>query len=103
MKEAMRCHPGVSYPLERIVPPGGAEFCGTHIREGTILGMNPTVIHKDTTIFGEDAAIFNPNRWLGPDEEHIKRMDRHLMTVCCRCSNKHPRKAVVCSLLTRIL
>ena len=81
MKEAMRCHPGVSYPLERIVPAGGADFCGVHVNEGTIVGINPAVIHRDPTIFGEDAIEFRPERWLGPDEERIKFMDRHLMTV----------------------
>lgn len=82
MKEAMRCCPGVSFPLERLVPEGGAEICGVHLREGTIVGMNPAVIHRDQSIFGEDAETFNPERWLGSDEAHIKNMDRHLLTVC---------------------
>ena len=81
MKEAMRCHPGVSYPLERIVPAGGITLCGVHIAEGTVLGVSAPVIHGDTSIFGEDALVFNPERWLSPDEEYVKRMDRHLMTV----------------------
>ncbi|KAH8883489.1 cytochrome P450 [Thozetella sp. PMI_491] len=80
MKEAMRCHPGVSYPLERIVPPGGAAFCGVHLNEGTIVGINPSVIHRDRSIFGEDAAEFKPERWLGTDEAYVKNMDRHLLT-----------------------
>ena len=77
----MRCHPGVSYPLERIVPKGGTELCGVHLREGTVVGINPAVIHRDQSIFGEDASEFNPERWLGLDEEARKTMDRHLMTV----------------------
>lgn len=81
MKEAMRCHPGVSYPLERFVPPGGEVICGQYLKEGTIVGVNAVVIHRDTTIFGEDALEFNPDRWLGTDEERIKNMDRHLLTV----------------------
>ena len=81
MKEAMRCHPGVSYPLERVVPAGGITICGVHVAEGTVLGVSAPVIHSDTSIFGEDALEFNPERWLSSDEEHIKRMERHLMTV----------------------
>ncbi|KAJ6442534.1 Pisatin demethylase [Purpureocillium lavendulum] len=80
MKEAMRCNPGVSFPLERTVPSGGAEICGTHLSEGTIVGVNPAVIHHDTSVFGDDAGEFNPERWLTSDEERIKHMDRHLMT-----------------------
>ncbi|KAI5456875.1 putative P450 monooxygenase [Mariannaea sp. PMI_226] len=80
MKEAMRCCPGVSFPLERIVPKGGAQLCGVHLSEGTIVGINPAVIHRDESIFGPDAESFNPERWLGSDAENIKKMDRHLMT-----------------------
>lgn len=81
MKEAMRCHPGVSYPLERIVPAGGQVICGHYFNEGTIVGMNAVVMHRDTSIFGDDALEFRPERWLDPDEERVKNMDRHLMTV----------------------
>ncbi|KAJ5363950.1 cytochrome P450 [Penicillium cataractarum] len=80
MKEAMRCHPGVSYPLERVVPEGGTVLCGTHLEAGTIVGVNPAVLHHDKSIFGDDAAVFRPERWIEADEEKIKLMDRHLMT-----------------------
>lgn len=82
MKEAMRCHPGVSYPLERIVPEGGTNLCGTHLEAGTIVGINPAVMHHNQDIFGEDADVFRPNRWIDSSEEKLKLMDRHLMTVC---------------------
>lgn len=81
MKEAMRCHPGVSFPLERVVPEGGTVLCGSHLDAGTIVGINPAVMHHDQTIFGEDAAKFRPERWIESDEKDIKNMDRHLMTV----------------------
>ena len=81
MKEAMRCHPVVSLPLERVVPEGGAVLCGTHLDAGTIVGINPVVLHHDRAIFGEDAAEFRPERWIESDEKDIKNMDRHLMIV----------------------
>lgn len=81
MKEAMRCHPIVSLPLERVVPEGGAVLCGSYLDGGTIVGINPVVLHHDKTIFGEDAADFRPERWIESDEKDIKNMDRHLMTV----------------------
>lgn len=82
MKEAMRCHPGVSFPLERVVPEGGTNLCGVHLDAGTIVGINPAVLHHDKTIFGDDAACFRPERWTESDEEHVKAMDRCNMTVC---------------------
>ncbi|KAE9376326.1 cytochrome P450 [Stipitochalara longipes BDJ] len=80
MKEAMRLHPGVSYPLERLVPEGGADLCGQKLREGTIIGINPVVVHQNREIFGGDAAQFRPERWLEASEEQVKLMDRTLLT-----------------------
>ncbi|KAJ5315081.1 cytochrome P450 [Penicillium atrosanguineum] len=80
MKEAMRCHPGVSFPLERVVPEGGTVLCGVPLSAGTIVGMNPAVVHHDKTIFGDDAEAFRPERWINSSQEQIKLMDRHLMT-----------------------
>lgn len=81
MKEAMRCHPGVSYPLERLVPEGGTELCGVKLRAATVVGINPVVVHHNTDIYGSDAAIFRPERWLEADPERLKFMDRTLLTV----------------------
>lgn len=87
MKEALRCHPGVSYPLERLVPEGGAELCGVKLRAGTVVGINPVVAHHNADVYGSDAAIFRPERWLEADAERLKFMDRTLLTVRCEsCS-----------------
>ncbi len=77
----MRCHPGVSYPLERLVPEGGTELCGKKLRAGTVVGINPVVVHQNTEIYGRDAALFRPERWMEADQEHLKVMDRTLLTV----------------------
>lgn len=84
----MRMHPGVSYPLERVVPEGGAELCGAHLPAGTIVGVKPAVIHRNQDIFGEDADQFTPERWLD-EEARVKEMDRHLLTVSIRKSVVH--------------
>ena len=74
-------HPGVQYPLERVVPAGGARLCDFDIPTGTVVGMNAAVIHRNQDIFGYDADQFRPERWLDDDEEKVKIMDRHLLTV----------------------
>ncbi|ETS84381.1 hypothetical protein PFICI_02406 [Pestalotiopsis fici W106-1] len=79
LKEAMRMHPGVQFPLERVVPSGGVKICGQFIPEGAVVGVNAAVIHRDRKIFGDDADEFRPQRWLC-DEEKAKNMDRHLLT-----------------------
>lgn len=34
VKEALRIHPAVSYPLPRIVPPGGVHLAGRYFEAG---------------------------------------------------------------------
>ena len=75
IKEAFRLHPAVGLPLERIVPPQGANICGEMIPGGTIVGVNAWVLHQRTDVFGDDAATYRPERWLEADKEHKKHMD----------------------------
>ncbi|KAJ5990155.1 cytochrome P450 [Penicillium canescens] len=79
IKEALRLHPAVAAPLERVVPPEGATVGGHYLRAGTIVGMNPWVIHRDTTIYGTDAEKFRPERWIDSSEEQLKLMGRYFM------------------------
>lgn len=62
--EAFRMHPAVSLLLERVVPPGGTTICGDFIPGGTVVGCNAWVIHQSKEVFGQDADIYRPERWL---------------------------------------
>lgn len=64
IKEAFRLHPAAGLPLERITPPHGAEICGREIKGGTIVGCSAWVIHRRPEIFGVDAEVWRPERWL---------------------------------------
>ncbi|KXH69317.1 cytochrome P450 [Colletotrichum salicis] len=81
IKEALRLHPATGLPLERVVPEGGATIAGRFFPAGTIVGINTWVEHHHTTIFGEDAAAFKPDRWLTTDTDHLSAMNRHWMPV----------------------
>lgn len=71
IKEAFRLHPAAGLPLERIVPKGGADIAGHFVPGGTIVGCSAWLIHMDRDIFGEDADVYRPERWLA-DEEAMK-------------------------------
>ena len=75
IKEAFRLHPAVGLPLERVVPAGGVKICGEVIPGGTIVGCNAWVIHQRPEIFGEDAEMFRPERWIEADKEKRKEME----------------------------
>ena len=79
VKEAGRLHPAIGLTMERVVPDGGVEICGKYFKAGTIVGMNPWVIHRNKAIFGPDAYEWNPDRWLG-DKLHRQQMERCLLT-----------------------
>ncbi|KAJ9606533.1 Cytochrome p-450 [Cladophialophora chaetospira] len=80
LKEAMRLHPGVAYPLERYVPVEGATICGVELPGGTNVSVTAPVIHMDKTVYGEDAESFRPERWLEAEPEHLKLMERSFLT-----------------------
>ncbi|EXJ58302.1 cytochrome P450 oxidoreductase [Cladophialophora yegresii CBS 114405] len=79
MKEAMRLHPEVAYPLERYVPPEGARVCGVALPGGTNVSITAPVVHLDKTVYDEDAAVFRPERWLEAEPERLKLMERSFL------------------------
>jgi cytochrome P450 len=79
--EALRVHPVLGLILEREVPAGGAVLAGQHVPEGTVVGFNPWVIMHNREVYGEDADVFRPERWLGVEEGKLKEMRRCNITV----------------------
>ncbi|KAM3420810.1 hypothetical protein BST61_g4055 [Cercospora zeina] len=80
IKEGLRLNPALALPLERITPANGFQLGETFIPPGTIIGVNPWVLHRDTRIFGSDAEAWNPDRWLSGDVERVKYMDHHILS-----------------------
>ena len=70
IREAMRMHFPVGMLLERFVPPQGLELPdGTKAPPGATVGLNPYVINRNASVWGEDVETVRPERWLqGKDE-----------------------------------
>lgn len=75
-----------SMGLPRTVPNrgGGVTIGGRTFAPGTILSINPWVIHHSTEIWGADAAEFHPERWLVGDVAHIAALEKYFMPVSDR-------------------
>ncbi|PVH68975.1 cytochrome P450 [Cadophora sp. DSE1049] len=80
MREAMRTHLGVGFPLERSVPQEGAIICGARLPPATNVSVTAPVVHFDKEVYGEDATIFRPERWIKASPEQLKLMDRSFFT-----------------------
>lgn len=78
-REAMRCNPFVTIPLERIVPAGGATIAGKYIPEGTVVGCAAQVVHHNRELYGADADRFRPERWLAEPDKRVA-MERAFLT-----------------------
>lgn len=80
LKEAMRLRPAVGLNITRMVPPEGADLDGHRLAGGTRVAVNGWVLHRDRSVFGEDADVYRPDRWL-EDEERGRRMERYMFQV----------------------
>ncbi|KAF2433193.1 cytochrome P450 oxidoreductase [Tothia fuscella] len=74
IQEAFRMHPAPGLIMERTVPDHGAEILGEMIPGGTIVGCNAWVLHRRAEIFGDDADVFRPERWIEASPGKLKEM-----------------------------
>ncbi|KAH8887948.1 cytochrome P450, partial [Thozetella sp. PMI_491] len=62
--EATRIYPSIIYQLLRYVPDGGLQIDKHFIPTGTPMGMSPITANRDKKVWGDDAEMFRPKRWL---------------------------------------
>ncbi|TAQ84790.1 hypothetical protein B7494_g6894 [Chlorociboria aeruginascens] len=79
LNESMRLHPTLGINLPRVVPKGGVEIDGVFLPEGTTVGINPWVLNRDKSVYGDDADEYKPERWIGLTDEEKGRFDRYSM------------------------
>ncbi|KAK1572961.1 cytochrome P450 [Colletotrichum navitas] len=69
-RETLRYHPAVAMTMERVVPEGGLALPdGSVVPGGSLVGMNPYIVGRNKSVYGEDADEFRPERWLRQDSE----------------------------------
>lgn len=72
ISEALRIYSPVGTPLSRVIPPGGATIRGHSLPGGTWIMMPQWCLGHSKTVYGADADMFRPERWLreeGEDEQ----------------------------------
>lgn len=78
IKEGLRMWPPVLGLMQKTVPPSGDHLHNLFVPGGTNIGYCAWGIHRNVDIFGEDAQIFCPERWLEADGEYFAEMNRTL-------------------------
>lgn len=80
INEGLRCHPAAGLTLERVVPAGGAQLAGHFLPGGTLVGCSAWVVHRDTSVFGENPDEFRPERWIEASPERQALMQSCLFS-----------------------
>jgi cytochrome P450 len=82
IKEGLRMWPPLAGLLTKAAPEGGETFKGTFIPSGIEVCWSPFSMLHRKDVFGPDADVFRPERWLeaadDSDKEALAKMDRTL-------------------------
>jgi len=75
IKEGLRIYPPVTGLMLKEVPKGGDTLNGVFVPGGAEIGYCAWGVHHSKEIFGEDADMFRPERWLEAEGEKLKVMN----------------------------
>ncbi|KAI0018755.1 BcABA1, cytochrome P450 monooxygenase [Xylariomycetidae sp. FL0641] len=79
--EGLRMRPGNVAGFFKTVPPEGDVVDGRFLPGGTSLGVHMFPFLRDQAVFGNDADLFRPERWLEADAVSYAEMERVTMLV----------------------
>lgn len=74
IREALRIKPPATGYMFKLVPAGGDTIHGKFVPAGTQITSSPFGLHHSKKIFGPDAEMFRPERWLETDTERLSEM-----------------------------
>ncbi|KAI9808771.1 MAG: hypothetical protein M1825_003924 [Sarcosagium campestre] len=76
IKEGMRMWPPLTGLQSKTVPTGGDEILGFHVPAGTNIGWSIWSMQRNSGIFGQDADVFRPERWLQENPDRLQQMTK---------------------------
>lgn len=81
IKEGLRIFPPVTGLFLKEVPAGGDTLNGLFVPEKTSIGSSAFGVMRNKKVWGEDACLFRPERWLEGDKEEIQQKESNLELV----------------------
>lgn len=76
IKEGLRIWPPLTGLSNKVVPPDGDTFNGMFLPGGTEIAYSAWGVHHDKRVYGEDADVYRPERWLETEGEALRAMER---------------------------
>lgn len=74
IREGLRMWPPIAGLGFKRVPPGGDVINGYFVPAGTEIGQGFLAVGRSKAVWGEDANVFRPERWLVADDVQLKGM-----------------------------
>lgn len=76
IREGLRIWPPAVGLTEKEVPPEGDTLNGVFLPGGTLVGQSVFALCRDSIVFGSDADIYRPDRWLEAENnpEQLRKM-----------------------------
>ncbi|KAM5355339.1 hypothetical protein ACJ41O_001985 [Fusarium nematophilum] len=74
VREGLRMWPPLGGLGFKQAPPGGDTINGFFVPEGTQIGQGFYAVGRSRLVWGEDAGMFRPERWLLAEGDELKRM-----------------------------
>lgn len=74
IQEGLRIKVPAAGPLYKEVPGEGDTINGMFIPGGTQIGISPFSVYLSKKVFGPDASVFRPERWLNAEPERLEVM-----------------------------
>ena len=76
IRESLRYTPSIAQ-IPRESPPGtGLKLLGEYVPPGTSVSTSAWMVGRDPTLYGEDADIYRPSRWLEAAPDQLKQRDK---------------------------
>ncbi|OSS43452.1 hypothetical protein B5807_11814 [Epicoccum nigrum] len=106
-REAARIWPSFQVTMPRYAPAGGLQlpngFC---VPAGYRVGINPYIVQRDLELFGNDANVFRPERWLEADKERLRVMNTTMLSFGAgtrTCTGQHLAMAEIYKIVPELL
>ncbi|KLO94369.1 putative Benzoate 4-monooxygenase cytochrome P450 [Fusarium fujikuroi] len=106
VRETLRWSVNPNVNSRTVNTPGGVTICDTFIPEGTDVMVSSHDIKNCTWMFGADASVYNPERWMHIDEQKRRDMERSAMGFSWGrriCMGQHLARILIKKLLASLI